>query len=239
MISLYCSPGSPHSAAVRIALAEKGIEHEERRLELARFEQHAPSYLELNSQGTVPVLEDGGRRLTESFLILLYLDELYPDPPLGGSGPRERYLVQKWGKYLETSIAPHLAIARWAALSGRVPARARGGLAGLPEERRALWQRAGQGFDAAQLAASGRALLIAGQRLAADLAERDWLVGDGFTLADAAVFPHLAQFDAVGIPTPPVVDRWIARVAGRASVGPIAADMVPLAVMGPEAGRWG
>lgn len=239
MILLHYSPGSPHSAAVRIVLAEKGIEHELHRLDMVKFEQHSPDYLAINCHGMVPLLQDGGRKLFESFLILQYLDEMHPEPQLAGNDPRQRYLARKWGKYVETHIAPHLAIARWAALGGKVPARAAAGLEGLLPERRALWERAAAGFDQAQLAASAEAMVAAADRLAADLAANEWLAGDRFTLGDAAVYPHVAQFETLGIPVPAAVGEWLSRMAERDSVQAIRQDMFPLAVMGPETGRWG
>jgi glutathione S-transferase len=99
--------------------------------------------------------------------------------------------------------------------------------------------RAARGFDREQLAASTEAMLTAGKRLAADLAGSEWLCGDGFTLGDAAVYPHAAQFNALGLPLPKEVDAWLARVAERPSVQAISADLFPVAVMGPEPGRWG
>jgi glutathione S-transferase len=236
---LHYAAGSAHSAAVRIALAEKGVEAELHKLDLVHFEQHATDYVALNCHGTVPVLEAGGHKLFESFLILEYLDELHADPPLGGNDPRQRYTVRKWGKYVETHIAPHLAIARWAALNGRVPDSAVTGFANLLPARSNLWLRARQGFDREQLATSTQAMLGAGTRLAADLTGHEWLAGDAFTLADIAVYPHVAQFAALGLPVPREVESWLARVAARPSVRSIEADLFPLAVMGPEPGRWG
>ena len=152
MMLLHYAPGSAHSAAVRIALAEKGLEPELHKLDLVRYEQHSPDFLAISPHGTVPVLEHGGRNLFHSAFILEYLDETHPDPPLGGSDARQRYTARKWGKYVETHIAPHLAIARWAALHGKVPVAAADGLANLLPTRRELWLRARQGFDREQLA---------------------------------------------------------------------------------------
>lgn len=236
---LHFAPGSAHSAAVRIVLAEKGLEPELHKLDMVHYEQHTPEYLAVNCHGTVPLLEDEGRKLFESFAILEYLDERHPEPRLMGDGSRQRYNARKWGKYVETHIAPHLAIARWAALHGRVPAAARAGLDRLLPERAALWRRAVAGFDTAQLAASTKAMLAAGNRLAADLGGNDWLAGDAFTLADAAVYPHVAQFATLGLPLPNVVGDWLGRVAERPSVQAIREDLFPVAVMGPEPGRWG
>ena len=240
MMLLHYAPGSAHSAAVRIVLAEKGIEHALHKLDMVRYEQHSPEYLAVNCHGTVPLLEDSGRKLFESFAVLEYLDETHPDPPLAGNDPRQRYTARKWGKYVETHIAPHLAIARWAALHGRVPAVARAGLDNLLPERAALWRRAVEGFGAGQLQASAKAMLTAGNRLAADLdGGKEWLAGDCFTLGDVAVYPHVAQFATLGIPLPDRVSNWLERVAERDSVRSIREDLFPVAVMGPEPGRWG
>ena len=65
------------------------------------------------------------------------------------------------------------------------------------------------------------------------------VTGNAFTLADIAVYPHVAQFGTLGLPVPRAVEEWLARVAERPSVRSIAGDLFPLAVMGPEPGRWG
>jgi glutathione S-transferase len=239
MMRLHYAPGSAHSAAVRIVLTEKGLEPDLHKLDMIHYQQHTPDYLAVNCHGTVPLLEDGGRKLFESFAILEYLDETYPEPLLIGDDPRQRYTVRKWGKYVETHIAPHLAIIRWAALGGRVPEAARPGLDRLLPERAALWRWAAEGFGADQLEASTRALLAAGDRLAAALDGKDWLAGDRCTLGDIAVYPHVAQFEALGLAAPPPVAAWLARVADRPSVRAIREDLFPVAVMGPEPGRWG
>jgi glutathione S-transferase len=236
---LHYAPGSPHSAAVRIVLGEKGLEPELHKLDLVGYEQHSPAYLAINPHGMVPLLEDDGRKVFESALILEYLDDKWPDPPLAGTDPRQRYRARKWGKYVETHIAPHLAIARWAALHGKVPETAVAGLSNLLPARCELWLSARHGFDHEQLTASTQAIFAACKRLAADLADGEWLCGDSFTLGDIAVYPHAAQFGALGLPVPRAVDEWLARVAARPSVQAIRGDLFPLAVMGPEPGRWG
>jgi glutathione S-transferase len=239
MMLLHYAPGSAHSAAVRIVFAEKGVAPELHKLDMVHYEQHSQDYLATNCHGTVPLLEDQGRKLFESFAILEYLDETYPDPPLMGDEPRQGYIARKWGKYVETHIAPHLAIVRWAALGGRIPAEARAGFGRLLPERSALWRRAVDGFGADQLESSTRAMLTAGTRLSADLVGNDWLAGDRLTLGDIAVYPHVAQFGTLGLSVPKAVDAWLARMAERPSVQAIREDLFPVAVMGPEPGRWG
>lgn len=236
---LHYAPGSAHSAAVRIALAEKGLEAEERRIDLARFEQLEPGFLALGSEGTVPLLEYDGRAMSGSFPLLLFLDETFPDTSLAGADPRARYRVHKWGKYVETHIAPNLAIVRWHALRGKLTDDARERIERLPPARRDLWRRAAAGFDREELAAAADALRISGDRAAVDLGTGPWLAGAAFTLADLAVYPHFAQFNPLGLDLPGPVAGWLQRVAARPSVEALRQDMFPLATMGPERGRWG
>jgi glutathione S-transferase len=74
----------PYCARVRIALAEKGIDHDVVQVDLS----DRPQWLrELNPpHGRVPVL-DG---LPESEVIMELLDELYPDPALLPADPAQR-----------------------------------------------------------------------------------------------------------------------------------------------------
>jgi glutathione S-transferase len=233
-VILHYAAGSAHSAAVRIALAEKGLAAEERRVDLARFAQHAPEFLALGSGGTVPVLEYAGQTRGESFALMLFLDEAFPGTPLGGGDRQTRERVRPWGAFVETEIAPHLAIVRWQALKGKVPEAAREGIERLPAGRRELWRQAAAGFEPGRLAQAAQALLAAGRYLAVELERGPWLAGDEFTYADIAVYPHLAQFAALGLPVPEAVEAWLARMAARPSVAAIRADLFPLATMGPE-----
>ena len=236
---LYHAKGSPHSASVRIALAEKELAFEAQVLDLAAFENLGTAFIKANSSGQVPVLEDGKCRITETFFILLYLDEQYPSPPLGGPDPRARYSVQKWGKYVETHIAPNLALLRWSGAQEGAAVPPPEALERLPEERRALWSRAARGFYDGEIATARQALERAADRIAADLADNDWLAGDDFTLADIAVYPHAARLADAGIALPRAVEAWLGRMRARPIVAADEANEQDLITMGPERGRWG
>ncbi len=236
---LHVASGSPHSCALRIVATEKGIEVEERPVDLAAGDQFDPAFLALDGHGQVPLVEHEGRVMGETFPLLLYLDALGQGPSLAGSTPRSRYHVHKWGKYVETHIAPHLATVRWDRLGKPVSGPPEVALGRLTRPRADLWRRALAGFPAEQVQASRGVLDGAARRLAADLADRDWLAQDDFTLADAAVYPHLAQFPEMDVPLPEAVAAWLDRVAARPSARALAKDMFALPTMGPEAGRWG
>lgn len=238
MIGLHHGGQTGHSAAVLIGLAEKRLRYDLHEIDLAAFGQFEPDFLELNPLGQVPVLEDDeGRLLTESFFILLWLDETYPEPALGGDTPRARYEAHKWGKYVETHIAPNLAVWRWARLGGEAPAAEL--IERLPRERRALWERAAAGFSAAEIERARLALLRAMERMGADIADGGWLAGEDYSLADIAVYPHIAQLAELGIEVPETIEEWLTRIAVRPAVREAAGELAAVATMGPEPQRWG
>jgi len=86
-VKLIDAARCPYCARVRIALAEKGVDHEVVAVDLG----DRPQWLiELNPpSGRVPVLDDGFV-LPESEVIMAYLDERYPEPSLLPADPGER-----------------------------------------------------------------------------------------------------------------------------------------------------
>ena len=89
---LYNAPRCPYVARVRIVLAEKGIDYEVVDVDL----DDRPAWLyEKNPAGRVPVVEeDDGRPLAESAVIMEFLEERYPEPPLLPPDPADRAAVR-------------------------------------------------------------------------------------------------------------------------------------------------
>ena len=81
-IILYDYPRSSAAYRVRIALNLKGVEYEQRIVNLLESEQKGDAYRELNPQGLVPMLEIDGLKLTQSLAIINYLDLRFPNQPL-------------------------------------------------------------------------------------------------------------------------------------------------------------
>ena len=91
-MKLYDAARCPFCARVRIALAEKGLDHEAVAIDLG----NRPDWIyELNPTGKVPVLDDGFV-LPESAVIMEYLDDRYPEHPLLPADPASRALARKW-----------------------------------------------------------------------------------------------------------------------------------------------
>ena len=90
MITLYTADRCPYAARVRIVLADKGIAHDVVEIDLT----DRPAWLyDKNPLGRVPVYEeDDGLVLPESRVIMEYLEERYPEPPLWPLDAAERAL---------------------------------------------------------------------------------------------------------------------------------------------------
>ena len=79
IMSLYSDNDDIYSHQVRIVLAEKGVNVE---IMFIKNEGIANDLLALNPYGTVPTLIDRDLVLYESRIIMEYLDERFPHPPL-------------------------------------------------------------------------------------------------------------------------------------------------------------
>ncbi|CAA7405113.1 unnamed protein product [Spirodela intermedia] len=79
---LYSYWRSSCSHRVRIALNLKGLEYEYKAVNLVKGEQFSPDFEKLNPSKFVPVLVDEGAVIADSFAIILYLEEKYPQHPL-------------------------------------------------------------------------------------------------------------------------------------------------------------
>jgi glutathione S-transferase len=91
MLTLYDAARCPYCARVRIVLAEKDVEYEAIEVDLT----DRPAWIyEKNSTGRVPVLEEDGWLLPESAVIMEFLEERYPEPPLLAADPADRSLAR-------------------------------------------------------------------------------------------------------------------------------------------------
>src|SRR5258708_15052423 len=100
---LYHAPASPNSRRVGIFLTEKGISLPLVSIDLAAGEQHGDAYRAINPRRVLPtlVLEDG-TAIGQVLAIWRYLEEVYPTPPLLGSTPKNKALVNHVGKARRT-----------------------------------------------------------------------------------------------------------------------------------------
>jgi len=109
MLTLYDAPRCPYCARARIALAEKDIEYEAVEIDLA----DRPAWIyEKNATGRVPVIEEDAWVLPESAVIMEYLEERYPEPPLLAADPADRALARLWIFRHDDFTRPYYALRR-------------------------------------------------------------------------------------------------------------------------------
>lgn len=225
-IALYHANHSTCSQKVRICLAEKGLEYESRLVNLGTDEHLDPEYLKINPNGVVPTLIHDGRIIIDSSVILEYLDEAFPEPPLIPSDIHERARMRAWMRYLEE--VPTAAV--------RVPSFNMAFLdrfEGMTEEeflaiksdkrplRRQFYRRMGtDGFRSEEVDASFDQLRKTARRMDEALADGPWLLGDFYSLADIVVAPLIDRMDDLGYAELweddcPRVTDWYARMQAR------------------------
>jgi glutathione S-transferase len=205
---LYSGPLSLFTSKVRIALAEKGLAYE--RVEVGwslakRYEPHHPDVVALNPKRQVPVLVDGELAVYDSTVILEYLEDRHPEPPLYPAGAAARARCRQLEAAADEILFPHV----WTLIDrGFYPA----GAAGSDE--------------GAHVAARAAIARFCDER-EKDLADRAWLCG-AFSVADVATFVFLHVAGTLGAPAGPQHERlrgWLARCAARPAVAHEVAEM--------------
>lgn len=175
-MKLYSYFRSSAAYRVRIALNLKGLSYETVPVHLTRGggEQRAPGYRELNPQALVPVLEDGGRVLTQSLAIIEYLDEVHPRTPLLPKEPVARARVRALALAVACDLHPlnNLRVLNY--LTGPM---------GLGDDAKQKWYR--------HWIAEGLGALEAS--LAGDRETGRFCHGDAPGLADCCLVPQLAN----------------------------------------------
>ena len=201
-----CTP-APSPRRARIVLAEKGIVHEVRIIDLSKKEQLTPEFRAINPACTVPALVlDDGAVLTDNAGIAAWAEAVQPDPPLLGSTPLEKAAVASWNSKIEGECFMAIAEVLRNTAKGMV-GRALPGpndYAQIPE-----------------LAERGRTRLLHFlDRFEAHMQGREWTALDRFSLADitAGVALDFAGWVKVDVNEGrPAIAAWRARLAARPS----------------------
>jgi glutathione S-transferase len=108
-MTLYDADRCPYCARVRIVLAEKRLPYETVVVDL----DDRPVWIyEKNATGRVPVIEEDGFVLPESAVIMEYLEERYPEPPLWPADPGERAAGRLLVERFNSFSRPYYALRR-------------------------------------------------------------------------------------------------------------------------------
>lgn len=213
---------SPFAAKVRRALRYKGLDFEVQNYAVADGSKIRKT---ISPSGKTPVLDHDGQRIVDSTVILRYLDQCFPAPPILPADPALRaqaHIVEDWAdeslffydltmrgwsnnvEWLKQDVLSHdKGFFRW--LMGRL----------LPKFFKKATQAQGIGRkDAITVCSEVEAHFDAIVDL---LGERCWLVGDHLTVADLAVASmctviERAEEAATMMQARPVLMAWRERV---------------------------
>lgn len=114
-LQLYSYWRSSCAFRVRIALNLKGLDYEYKAVNLLKGEQRDPEYLKLNPLGYVPTLVDGDAVIADSFAILMYLEEKYPQRALLPQDCQKRAINYQAANIVSANIQPlqNLAVLKY------------------------------------------------------------------------------------------------------------------------------
>ena len=199
-MKIYDSKTAPNPRRVRIFVAEKGIQIPYEEVDLVKAVNRGEEFRKKNPSGTVPVLElDDGTCISETVAICRYLEELHPNPPLMGVDAKDRALVEMWQRRMELELLIPIADAfrqRHDFFKGKIRQ--------LPEYAEVQKKNAKD-----RLA-----------RLNNELANRKFMAGDRYTIADITALCAIdfGRVSKIAIqPDQANLARWHAEVSARAS----------------------
>lgn len=200
-MKLFNSIG-PNPHVVRMFIAEKGLDIPREDIDLVAGENRKPEHMKRNPSGQCPVLElDDGSCLSEITAICEYLEEKHPTPVLIGATPEERAKTRMWTRKIDLNILEPMT----------------GGF------------RYGEGLKLFQNRirclpeASAGLKAIAQDNLKwldAQLADKEFICGDRFSLADVMSYCFLAFAATARQPLNPDfkhLGAWFERVSKRPS----------------------
>ena len=200
-MKLFNSVG-PNPKVVRMFMAELDMECERQEVDLMGGENRQEAFLKINPTGTCPALEmDDGSILSEVTAICEYLAEREAGSSLVGESSEDRAATRMWTRRIDLGIIESLTNGfRYSE--------------GLPMFKDRM-QTIPEAADGLKSIAQEKITWLDGQ-----LAGRDFICGERFSLADIMLFCFLEFGAQVGQPLNEAnanIMAWYERVAGRAS----------------------
>ena len=199
-MKIYDFVGAPNPKKLRVYLAEKGLSIPSEQVNIVSGENRTPEFQKKNPLSGLPVLElDDGTHLTESLVIMNYLEDLHPSPSMVGTNPNERARVRELERICELGVLSSVA---------------------------QIFQNS-HPFMAGRLKQSPDAAENARNRLASNLkvvdgkiGDRPFVAGSRPSIADCTLFAALEFAEFAQVPLDPSfknVNRWYAGFKERPS----------------------
>ncbi len=201
MLKIYGALLSPFVRKVRCVLTEKQLPYE---LVATNPFDKSGDFLKRSPLGRIPALEDEeGRSLADSTVIVEYLEERFPTPPLFPSDPYDRARVRWFDEYADGGMAPSLT-------------------AKVFFQRVISAKLIKGGCDETVVQSGLKELPTFLGYLESELGGRQYLVAETFTLADVSVACQLVNLRHADVAVDrgrfPAVAAWFERVVARPSL---------------------
>ncbi len=180
---------------------ELGVDHEHIEIDIGERGARQSAYLKVNPNGRIPAIEDDGFVLWESLAITLYIAKKHGFGTLYPSDPRDEAKVWQWSFWALSEVDRGVNI--WSLHAVRLP----------PEEQ-----------DAAKRAEALQVLAAPFRVLDEALADRPYLLGDTFTVADLNVVAVISRSIDMDLSAWPRLRPYLLRCFAR----PAAADALRL-----------
>ncbi|MCZ4288824.1 glutathione S-transferase [Hoeflea alexandrii] len=200
-MKLYDGGRAPNPRRVTVFLAEKGIEVDKVPVDMGQLGHKSEEITRLNPLQRLPVLVlDDGTAISETVAICRYFEELHPEPPLMGTDAKDKAIVEMWNRRVEliflSAVAnafrhTHPAMKEW-----EVPQLPEWGEINRPKALKFL------------------------EMLDKELADREFIAGDRYTIADITGMIGIDFMKPARIERPEHltnVMRWYQAVSSRPS----------------------
>lgn len=227
-LHLYHTGRSNCSGRVRLLLEEKNLPWVSHYVDLYTKRNVSAQYFSINPKGVVPTLVHDGLVVVESNDILLYIEEIFPDPPLMPPAPAQRDAVCAW---LARSGEIHIPGIKTFAYAKRNAA-----LVEKTAQEVALYRQLqtdpdllafhakhdpGKQFSSEDVAAATALLHRALADMNAAIERTGWIVGDAYSLADISWSPTITTLQRASFPVNeyPHVMAWYDRITRRPAWG--------------------
>lgn len=225
MLELYHNDMSVCAQKVRMVLAYKNLSWEGTNLNLRAGEQFAPEFLKISPKGLVPILVHDKHVISESNVIIEYLEEVFPEAPLMSANPLERAETRVWLTRLDAGLHEQVAVIsfciafRHQMLERYTTDEALQGFFNKinePSRKAVMEDIVVNGMDSPRLYLAAYAYDKLIKDMAKALASKDWLVGDAISLADLSFLPYIERLDQLQLSAwwseYPQLEQWISRV---------------------------
>jgi glutathione S-transferase len=191
MYRLYDYLPSGNGYKVRLVLRQLGLDYELIELDIKRGATRTPDFLAKNPNGRIPLLQTPGQGyLSESHAIIWFLAE---GSALVPAAAFDRARMWQWMCFEQYNLEPNIGTVRfWISSLGKTRAE-------LGEK---LVEKKKNGYAALDV-------------LEAGLVDRDYLVGDRYSLADISLYAytHVAQEGGFDLAPYPNVRAWCQRIS--------------------------